>query len=93
MTNSENERIRIKFVELKFKIRYCSYIFCSSTDRLEFAHLEKTTLEGSGRGRKERYYDIINNPDKYGYLCNRHHKAFDNGQIKRKDINSVEVYI
>lgn len=50
---------------------------CGSKEKMEFAHLGETGLYGAGRGRKERYYDVIRNPDKYKLLCQRCHKRLD----------------
>lgn len=50
---------------------------CKSIFNLEFAHVSQTKLFGRGRGRKERYYDIINNPTKYILLCNKCHYLRD----------------
>lgn len=51
---------------------------CGKTEKLEFAHIKETPLQGkSGRGRKERYYDIINNRDAYVLLCHDCHTRLD----------------
>ncbi len=50
---------------------------CGSVDRLEFAHLQKTEVKGRGRGRKERYYDVLKNPFAYILLCKICHRRFD----------------
>jgi hypothetical protein len=93
MTNRTNEWVRKKFIELRLKIPLCSFRFCYREYGLEFAHLEETGLKGRSRGRIERYYDIINNPDKYALLCKIHHLDYDNNRIERKDIHSVEFYL
>lgn len=56
-------------------------LFCGSTENLEFAHLEETEVKGWGRGRKERLYDVINNPDSYVLLCRKNHREFDKGVL------------
>jgi len=50
---------------------------CGSTQKLEFAHKEPTGLNGLGRGRKERYYDVIKNPEKYWLSCPDCHDEYD----------------
>jgi len=50
---------------------------CSTTENLEFAHKEPTGLDGRGRGRKERVYDVIKNPEKYRLLCRDCHRVYD----------------
>jgi hypothetical protein len=57
--------------------------------RLEFAHLpgKPTGLNGSGRGRSERYHDIRRNPDCYVLVCVEHHVELDGrgGGANRRD--------
>ena len=55
----------------------CTWTDCDATEALEFAHVKPTELKGRSRGRKERYYDIIKNPDSYRLLCHFHHKMMD----------------
>jgi len=55
---------------------------CQSTEKLQFAHLEETGLHGWGRGKKVRYYDIINHRNAYILLCELCHKKFDKGELK-----------
>jgi hypothetical protein len=50
---------------------------CGSTQKLEFAHKETTELNGRGRGRKERYYDVVKNPEKYWLTCPDCHDDYD----------------
>jgi hypothetical protein len=50
---------------------------CGSVENLEFAHICRTELKGRGRGRKERYYDVVKNPDAYALRCTECHKRFD----------------
>lgn len=50
---------------------------CGSTAKLELAHKEPTELNGQGRGRKERYYDVIKNPEKYWLSCQDCHDEYD----------------
>lgn len=59
----------------------CSVSICGSTSNLEFAHVQPTGLKGEGRGRKERVYDIRDNPDSYILLCSGCHKALDEGDL------------
>lgn len=74
MTNVMNRWIKRKFNELRFLFgNKC--LLCPSEYRLEFAHIKPTELKGEGRGRKERYYDILNNPDSYILLCQLCHRG------------------
>ena len=57
---------------------------CPATSKLEFAHKEPTELSGWGRGRKERVYDVIKNPEKYRLLCKGCHKEYDQGLLKEE---------
>ena len=61
---------------------------CGSTERLEFAHLEPTELNGWGRGRKERVYDVIRYPWKYQLFCHDCHFLYDH---KKKDVDEHQV--
>lgn len=56
-------------------------LFCGSTEKLQFAHLTETELSGAGRGRKERLYDVIYNPDCYVLLCSKNHRELDKGKL------------
>jgi len=82
MGNRHNKWVRKKLDELKEEFGgRCSNPECESCTNLEFAHKKPTELSGEGRGRKERYYDIIRNKKKYVLLCTGCHKAFDKGKI------------
>lgn len=50
---------------------------CGSTKKLEFAHIEETDLDGRGRGRGERIYDVIKFPWKYNLFCHECHWLHD----------------
>ena len=52
---------------------------CGSVDKLVFHHTEPTKLSGSGRGRKERCYDVVHNPKSYQLLCGDCHAIAHNG--------------
>lgn len=71
MTNQRNE-LQPKFRKQLIKIFGGKCIICGSTEDLEFAHIKPTKLKGRGRERKERYYDILNNPDSYALTCKKH---------------------
>lgn len=78
MTNKGNRWIRQVFNDLKAdRGGKCEIPGCEETEDLEFAHVQPTDLGGRGRGRKERYYDIKNNPDSYRLLCKGHHRDHD----------------
>ena len=81
MTNRQNRRAPERRNELIIEFGgKCEE--CHSTESLEFAHKEPTGLSGRGRGRKERLYDVINNPDKYRLLCKDCHEMYDNGLLE-----------
>src|SRR2546427_384454 len=50
---------------------------CGTHILIEFAHLTETKVNGKGRGRKERFYDILKHPEAYAPLCHEHHEMFD----------------
>lgn len=74
MTNRHNVWIKNKINALRASL--CCEI-CNSKENIEFAHIKPTSLNGHSRGRKERYYDFINNRDSYKVLCHECHKRFD----------------
>lgn len=83
MTDRQNKWIKKKIYDLKIKFGGKCWN-CGSTSNLEFAHIKDTELNGMGRGRKERYNDIIKHPDCYALLCGGEsscHVMFDNGLI------------
>lgn len=76
MTNKTNAWIKKAFQKLREEFGGCCRI-CESKDDLEFAHRRDNGFKGKGRGRKERYYNIKNNPSDYALLCKPCHRAFD----------------
>lgn len=64
----------------------CQHPNCNSTEQLEFAHINKTKLHGSGRGQDGRHKDITDNPTCYTLLCKTHHRGFDKNE-KQKNRN------
>jgi len=50
------------------------------TGPLEFAHLKPTGLCGTGRGLKNRFVDVLRNPDCYDLFCQRCHRTLDMGK-------------
>ena len=53
---------------------------CGSDLGLQFAHIKPTELSGgNGRGRIERYLDVLRHPDCYAVLCRSCHLSFDQG--------------
>ena len=60
--------------------------FCGYTSGLEFAHIVPTGLMGMGRGKKKRYYNIVNNKTDYLLLCKDCHRRFDRHPEKKLDI-------
>jgi len=85
MTTRQNKRLPIRRQELIQRFGgKCKN--CGSTEKLQFAHIEKTKLSGSkGRGTKERFYDVLKNPEKYRLYCEGCHEQYDAGQLKEKD--------
>lgn len=68
MPNQPNAWIKQAFTKLRAEFgNVCSE--CGATENLEFSHLKPTGLSEWGRGRKERYYDIINHRDSYKLRC------------------------
>lgn len=55
----------------------CQAFECEATEGLEFAHVQKTGLNGRGRGSTKRHQDVLKNPDCYQLLCRRHHMELD----------------
>ena len=80
MTNPRN-KLQKKYRKQLIKKFGGKYIVCGSIEDLEFAHVKPTELSGRGRGRKERYYDILRNPDSYALVCKEH-----NNFVEVKDI-------
>lgn len=82
MTARQNVFIKKKILELREKHgNKCHFKGCEQQYELQFAHIRPTNLNGMGRGRNERYYDIIRNPDAYILMCKDHHEMYDNGVI------------
>lgn len=76
MTNQSNTWIKQAFVKLRVSYGNCCDM-CGSTESLEFAHTRDNGFSGMGRGRKERYYNIKNNPNDYRLLCKKCHRIYD----------------
>jgi hypothetical protein len=68
-------------------------IICKSKDRLQFAHMACTKVDGTGRGSYRRYADVIANKKKYRLMCMRCHAIFDTllycGGMKRRGAFSM----
>ena len=54
-------------------------------DTLDFAHVKPTELSGRGRGRKERYYDVVNNLDCYRCMCREGCHKFYDDELKENE--------
>ena len=63
----------------------CWFKDCEKVENLEFFHIKPTELNGKGRGRWQRVYDVINNPCSYGLACKNHHIYFDNELLGIED--------
>lgn len=88
MTTYQNIWLKRKLNELREEFLWCC-CWCGSTDGLEFAHIENTGLNGQGRGRWKRYYDVKKNKDKFMLMCKECHKEFDGMLI----INEEDIQI
>jgi hypothetical protein len=83
----EGRWLKRKFEELRQQFGgkcQCDNPECSKTGNLEFAHVEPTKLKGWSRGKKVRYYDILNHPDCYVLLTKECHRKFDRGELTVK---------
>jgi len=95
MTNKRNINIRIQFDILKKEFGG-KCLNCGSIINLQFAHIKETGLNGRGRGRKERYYDIRKYPKCYILLCGGDdgisgcHQQYDAGQLEILNILVVK---
>ena len=80
MTNARNALIKKQFLRLRefFNEIYGGCIFCGAVS-WDFCHVRPTEIlkVTRGRGRKERYYDIINNLDCYRPMCKQCHRWYD----------------
>lgn len=92
LTNRRNKLIAVQFYALRESFGgKCSAYGCDAISGLEFAHLEETPLSGWGRGRKERYYDIINHRESYRLMCDHHHRLYDKGvDVDSEDTRQAE---
>ena len=83
MTNYTNQWIVVKFDALREEYGgVCSVEGCEAVSELHFAHIKPTPISeiNRGRGRKERYYDIINHRESYRLMCGFHHRLYDKGE-------------
>lgn len=78
-----NGKKKTAFLMLR-ALQCCSVAGC--LEEPEFAHKPDSEngsgLNGRGRGRNKRYFDIINHPECYLPLCQPHHKAYDRGELQ-----------
>lgn len=88
MTNQPNKWIKKALQKLR-KERGSKCEECGSTIALQFAHIKETELKGGGRGRKERYYDIVKNPECYKLFCGYCHREFDR---KKRETERARTY-
>lgn len=90
MANPANEWMKGKIAALRAaKNNKCDICGKKGNSRtLQFYHKRKTALTGvSKRGRKERYYDIINNPKCYGLghrICHMKKYRIQHNTIKKE---------
>lgn len=64
---------------------------CGREQDLHFAHIFPTGLNGMGRGKWRRYYDIKRNNNCYVQLCKECHSAMDAGFYEYKNGQIIEV--
>jgi hypothetical protein len=91
MTNCANEYVKAKFKEMREKAK-CHNPKCTSGKKIEFAHIRPTELKGAGRGRKERYFDIVKHPDDYVPFCKDCHFLFDHDALEIPHL-SVDEFV
>jgi hypothetical protein len=77
--NQANGRVYIRFEVLR-QLQLCSVAGC--LEPVEFAHKNETGVNGRGRGKRKRFYDIVNHPECYLPLCHDHHKLYDRGELQ-----------
>ncbi len=84
MTRSRKDWLNKSFRELRKEFgNKC--LLCDKRNILEFAHISPTKLNGSGRGKRKRYYDMKNNKNCYALLCKHCHvQADENEEIMEK---------
>lgn len=73
ITKENMRKLKLSFKNRCFKCGICQ----EDIDKLQFAHIKKTKLNGMGRGINHRYYDIKNNPDSYILICKEQHDKMD----------------
>lgn len=56
--------------------RYGSYAGHVQSN-LQFSHVRATAIWGRGRGARERYLDVVRNPECYRLRCRKCHRAAD----------------
>ena len=78
---NSNEKVRTNLDKIKRGI--CSLCGKKSKE-LEFAHRESTGLNGASRGRNRRYYDYVNNKEKYILICPECHDDYFDSFFYRK---------
>ena len=70
-------------------------LFCSSEERLEFAHVKDTPLskirKGRGRSQEEVLKDMRLNPTSYVLLCERCHDDYDYDALEKSTRESLEM--
>jgi hypothetical protein len=66
---------------------------CKSTAKLQFAHQFPSGLEGYGRGKNKRYWNIVNHPLSYVLLCENCHKEYDRYTGTWRSHKKKKVYI
>lgn len=93
-TGWSKDRVNEEFAKLRAERgNKCEVEGCNETEHLEFAHVRRTGLDGLGRGKQHRLYDIKKHPDDYALMCGKglvtnHHQKFDLGLILFKGIRS-----
>ena len=78
MTHRTNIWLKKKIIELKKKYSQCPICKQKNDSFSEFAHIKDNNFGGMGRGRRERYYNIIKHPDCYRRMHHDCHEYYDN---------------
>ena len=73
----------IKWIKNKIEVVKSIYRICpicheENDINSEFAHVKDTDINGRGRGRIERKYDVLKNVDCYRFMHKECHIYYDN---------------
>lgn len=96
MTSPQNIWLKDWFIKVRQLLGGCQ--ICDSFSDLEFAHLKYTPIldarrYNGGRGRQQRYSDIVHYPDSYTILCDSCHRDFDSGRTTIVPKSLVQIQL